>query len=101
MEKKRIQPGFGLHTLSGVREIFDQRANLFVEARFEAGILHGLYREFFDEEKKKIKTEGRYEDGMRQGAWTSYTRKGKVEGVEIFNKGELLERTLNDDEEER
>ena len=44
--------------------------------------------------------EGRYEEGMRQGVWTEFDRNGKVEGVEIFNKGELLERTLYEDEEE-
>ncbi len=99
-EKKRSQANFAMHTLNGVHEIFDPRGNVFVEARFEGGVMHGPYREFFDEEKKKLRTEGRYEDGMRQGVWTSYTRKNKVEGVEIFNKGELMERTLYDDEED-
>lgn len=99
-EKKRSQANFAMHTLNGVHEIFDPRGNVFVEARFEGGVMHGLYREFYDEEKKKIRVEGRYEDGMRQGVWTAYTRKNKVEGVEIFNKGELLERTLYDDEED-
>jgi antitoxin component YwqK of YwqJK toxin-antitoxin module len=101
MEKKKSQHSFSTHTLNGVHEIFDSRGNVFVEARFESGVMHGLYKEFFDEEKKKLKTEGRYEDGMRQGVWTAYTRKAEVEGIEIFNKGELLERTLYDDEEEK
>jgi antitoxin component YwqK of YwqJK toxin-antitoxin module len=100
-EKKRAQSNFALHTLNGIHEIFDPRSNAYVEATFEGGVMHGQYREFFDEEKKKLKTEGRYEDGMRQGVWTAYTRKSRVEGVEIFNKGELLERTLYDDEEDK
>jgi len=98
-EKKKSQPGFALHTLNGTHEIFDPRGNVFVEARFEGGVMHGIYREFFDEEKKKPRAEGRYEDGMKQGVWTAYSRKGAVEGVEIFNRGELLERTLYDVEE--
>ncbi|HRU38732.1 MAG TPA: hypothetical protein P5511_02550 [Candidatus Goldiibacteriota bacterium] len=98
-DKKKAQPGFGLHTLNGTHEIFDPRGNVFVEARFEAGVMHGPYREYFDAEKKKMRTEGRFEDGMRQGAWTYFSRKGAVEGVEIFNRGELLERTLYEGEE--
>ena len=88
------------HTLNGQHDTFDPRGNVFVEANFENGIMHGVYKEFFDEHKKKLKVEGRYEEGMRQGVWTEFDRDGKVEGVEIFNKGELLERTLYEDEEE-
>jgi len=88
------------HILNGLHETFDPRGNVFVQAKFENGIMHGAYKEYFDEEKKKLSIEGRYEDGMRQGVWTTYDRNGKVEGVEIFNKGELLERTLYEDEEE-
>ena len=98
MEDKRKQAM--PHTLNGRHETFDPRGNVFVEANFENGIMHGVYKEFFDENKKRIKIEGRYEEGMRQGVWTEYDREKKVEGVEIFNKGELLERTLYADEQE-
>jgi len=87
------------HTLNGTHEIFDPRGNVFVQARFENGIMHGAYKEFYDDEKKNLCLEGRYEDGMKQGVWTGFDRNGKVDGVEIFNKGELLERTLYEDEE--
>jgi len=97
MEKRRQE--IQISTISGIQRIFDPRGNVFVEARFENGIMHGSYTEFFDEERKKISIEGRYEDGMKQGVWSSYNRRGKIEGVEIFNKGELLERTLYDGEE--
>jgi antitoxin component YwqK of YwqJK toxin-antitoxin module len=100
-EKKRSQSNFALHTLNGVHEIFDPRGNIFVEARFEGGVMHGIYKEYYDEEKKRLKIEGRYEDGMKQGVWTTYRKKGIVEGVEIFNQGEILERTLYDDEEDK
>jgi antitoxin component YwqK of YwqJK toxin-antitoxin module len=100
-EKKNKQSNFALHTLNGLHEIFDPRGNVFVEARFEGGVMHGVYKEYFDEDKKKIRVEGRYEDGMKQGVWTAYNRKAGVDGVEIFNKGEILERTLYDDEEDK
>jgi antitoxin component YwqK of YwqJK toxin-antitoxin module len=87
------------YTLNGIHETYDPRGNIFVQARFENGVMHGIYKEFFDEERKKMKTEGRYEDGMRQGVWTMYDRRSRVESVEIFNRGEILERTLYDDEE--
>ncbi|MCX8093525.1 MAG: hypothetical protein N3E50_05090 [Candidatus Goldbacteria bacterium] len=90
---------FPSQTLTGVFEIFDSKKNIYIEARFERGIMHGSYKEYFDKEKKKLHLEGRFEDGMKQGVWTTYNRKGKVEGVAIFNKGELLERTLYDFEE--
>lgn len=99
MQEKSSQPNFTSQTLNGVYEIYDSKVNLYIEARFEKGVMHGQYKEYFDKEKKKLHLEGRYEDGMKQGVWTTYSRKGSVEGVAIFNKGELLERTLYDFEE--
>jgi antitoxin component YwqK of YwqJK toxin-antitoxin module len=98
-ENKPQQSNFPSQTLNGVYEIFDSRTNVYIEAKFERGIMHGSYKEYFDKEKKKLHLEGRFEDGMKQGVWTTYNRKGKVEGVAIYNKGELLERTLYEFEE--
>jgi len=94
-EKKALE-----NALNGTLEFFDPRGNVYVRASFENGMMHGIYREFFDEERKILKIEGRYEEGVRQGVWTEYNRSANVEGVEIFNRGELLERTLYEGEEE-
>lgn len=85
--------------LNGIQEVYEPGRNLFIQARFENGVMHGAYREFYDEGRKKMRSEGRFEDGMKQGVWTMYDRRSRVESVVIFNRGEILERTLYDDEE--
>jgi|GEM_PF-1965351 antitoxin component YwqK of YwqJK toxin-antitoxin module len=97
-EKKQIGPM--ANSLNGVCDAYDPHAKTHKQAKFENGIMHGPYREFFDGVKTSIKVEGYYENGVKHGVWTEYDKKGRVEAVKIWNKGELLERTMYDDEDE-
>ena len=97
-EKK--QNDFIASALNGIYDAYDSYLKVYKQAKFESGMLHGVYREYFDGEKKQMKTEGRFENGMKQGVWSEYDKKGKIECVRIWNRGELLERTMYDDEVE-
>jgi antitoxin component YwqK of YwqJK toxin-antitoxin module len=97
-EKKHSD--FILSTLNGVYDAYDPYTKVSKQAKFENGIMHGIYREFFDEDRKHPKAEGHYENGAKQGVWTEFDKKGRVESVKIWNKGELLERTMYDDEDD-
>ena len=99
MAEKKLSD-FIVSTLNGVYDAYDPYTKVGKQARFENGIMHGVYREFYDEEKKRVKAEGHFENGAKQGVWTEFDRKGRVESVKIWNKGELLERTMYDDEDE-
>jgi antitoxin component YwqK of YwqJK toxin-antitoxin module len=94
------QNDFIVSTLNGIYDAYDSCLKLYKQAKFENGMLHGTYKEYFDEGKKQIKTEGRFESGMKQGVWSEYDKKGRIECVRIWNRGELLERTMYDDEVE-
>ncbi len=100
MAEKKHGSDFIVSTLNGTYDAYDPYTKTSKLAKFENGIMHGVYKEFFDEEKKAIKTEGHYENGTKQGVWTEFDKKGRVESVKIWNRGELLERTMYDDEDE-
>lgn len=100
-EKKQSQNEFIVSTLNGIYDAYDPYTKIHKQVKFENGIMHGIYKEYYDEEKKQMKMEGHYESGMKQGVWSEFDRKGSIETVKIWNKGELLERTMYDDEEEK
>ncbi|MCE5300296.1 MAG: hypothetical protein LLG37_05415 [Spirochaetia bacterium] len=90
---------FVANSLNGVYDTYDPYTKTSRQTRFENGIMHGPYREYGDEDRKTLKVEGHFENGAKHGVWTEYDKKGRVEAVKIYNKGELLERTMYDDEE--
>ncbi|MEI7542940.1 MAG: hypothetical protein WCJ94_06790 [bacterium] len=96
-ERKHGQNHSITGTLNGTYEAYDTYLHIYKQAKFESGMLHGLYKEYY-EETKQVKIEGHYENGMKQGAWSEFDKKGKILVVKIWNKGEMLERTMFDDE---
>lgn len=100
-ERKQSRNDLIASSLNGIYDTYDPYAKVHKQAKFENGIMHGICREYFDEEKKHLKMEGHYESGMKQGVWSEFDKKGSIEAVKIWNKGELLERTMYDDEEEK
>lgn len=100
-EKKQSRNDFVISTLTGICDAYDSYTKIHKQAKFENGLMHGIYKEYYDEEKKQVKMEGHFENGMKQGVWSEFDKKGRIEAVKIWNKGELLERTMYDDEDEK
>lgn len=100
-EKKQSRNDLIVNSLNGIYNTYDPYSKLHKQAKFENGIMHGIYKEYYDEDRKNVKIEGHYESGMKQGVWSEFDKKGSIEAVKIWNKGELLERTMYDDEEEK
>lgn len=50
----------------------------------EKGIKNGLWKEYYD--GRRLKSEGRYEDGKRVGEWKFYFPDGKIEQTGTYNK---------------
>src|SRR5665811_1764233 len=89
-EKKQAHNDIIISTLNGIYDAYDPYTKIHKQVKFENGIMHGLYKEYYDEEKKQMKMEGHYESGMKQGVWSEFDKKGSIEAVKIWNKGCLL-----------
>ena len=54
------------------------------------GVRDGKYREIYDKDYK-LRTEGRYNDGRRDGVWKYGSKDGKITKEEKYDKGKLIE----------
>ena len=61
-----------------------------IKGRYENGKLHGEYK-ITSSSDEKIKLEGQYLEGKREGEWKSYNKEGKLEKIINYVKNEIKE----------
>ncbi len=59
-----------------------------LEGRVEDGLRVGLWTTYYPNGQKK--TEGNYKEGLKDGTWTYWKDNGQQEGVEIYKYGKML-----------
>ena len=73
----------------GLYASFDPDTNLYIEANYEMGVLHGEYTEFYDMDSGLIKSKGYYKAGLKDGQWISYGSDGVAKKIESFKNGKI------------
>ncbi len=76
----------------GLYVSFDPETNLYIEANYEMGVLHGEYTEFYDMDSGLIKSKGFYKAGLKEGQWINYGNDGAVKKIEDFRNGKALKK---------
>src|ERR1035437_458478 len=76
----------------GLYVSFDPDTNLYVEANYEMGVLHGEFTEFYDMDSGIIKSKGYYKAGLKDGQWINYDNSGAVKKVDNFRNGKTVKK---------
>ena len=86
-EEKQIELDTKNNIKYGIRRMYFKNGDLKSESKLKANkygfFEHGSFKEYY--EGNQLKCEGEFEDGNKNGKWSSYFQNGKLKKEEIFN----------------
>jgi antitoxin component YwqK of YwqJK toxin-antitoxin module len=68
---------------------YEESGNLMMERRFKDNLLHGVFKQFYDESGENIEVEGVYREGKMHDKWIVFSRQGVIRESKEYYRGDL------------